>query len=150
LINSLYNDYKDKAQQKGLELIVNAGEVPKIYGSRLYTREILQNFITNAIKYTQHGSINLTANSNGDSVDMSVSDSGIGISAEEQARLFSKFFRSEDSRVRETSGTGLGLYVTAKLAKLISGRLKVISEINKGSTFVLTVPVSLQQVNHSS
>ena len=143
LIDSIFNDYRSKAEKKGLQMAVNITDTTKINGSRLYTREILQNLITNAIKYTQQGQISISVNRKAETVEIGVSDTGFGISKEEQSKLFNKFFRSQDSRVRQSSGTGLGLYVSAKLAKLIGGRIIVSSEINKGSSFVLAIPTSI-------
>jgi signal transduction histidine kinase len=108
--------------------------------SRLYVREILQNFITNAIKYTQAGSITIGAKQQKDGVLFEVIDTGIGISKGDQERVFDKFFRSEDYRTRENNGTGLWLYVTMKLARLIHAKIDLESELDKGSTFNIFVP----------
>ena len=141
LVKSLQRDYRTQAQQKSIEFKTHVDkEVSTIYSSRLYVREILQNFITNAIKYTQEGDVELSVRQKGGKVEFSVRDSGIGISKSDQKHLFKKFFRSEDYRTRENNGTGLGLYVTMKLAKLISAQIGVKSELNKGSTFIVTVP----------
>lgn len=69
-----------------------------------------------------------------------ISDTGIGISKADQERVFDKFFRSEDFRTRATNGTGLGLYVTMKLARLIHADISLQSELNRGSTFSIFVP----------
>ncbi len=69
-----------------------------------------------------------------------MSDTGIGISKGDQEKVFDKFFRSEDFRTRQTNGTGLGLYVTMKLARLIHAEIDVESELNKGSTFTIFIP----------
>jgi two-component system, OmpR family, phosphate regulon sensor histidine kinase PhoR len=143
VMNALKTDYTAQAQKKGLELVVKPAELPRIYGSRLYTREILQNFITNAIKYTEKGSIMISGTGDDSGVHLSVSDSGIGIDTEVQNKLFSKFYRSQDSRVQRISGTGLGLYVSRKLAKLMNGSIAMESELNCGSTFTLNLPISI-------
>ena len=70
----------------------------------------------------------------------SVKDSGIGIAKGDIKKVFNKFFRSEDYRTRETSGNGLGLYITKKLAKIIEAEFDVESVLNKGSTFSVIVP----------
>lgn len=141
VLTALQNDYTAQAAKKGLSLSAEPVQLPKIFGSKLYTREILQNFVTNAIKYTEKGSVVLKGTVSKDGVDLSVSDSGFGISDEEQRKLFGKFFRSEDSRVRQINGTGLGLYVSAKLAKLMGGSITMTSQLNKGSTFTLHLPL---------
>jgi PAS domain S-box-containing protein len=145
VIKSLQTDYAPAAAKKGLDMKIEAAAGQKIFGSRLYTREVLQNFVTNAIKYTEAGSIIIKAAVTEQGVDLSVVDSGIGIDEAEQRKLFTKFFRSQDSRVRAISGTGLGLYVSAKLAKLMGGSISMTSELNKGSVFSLHLPLSISQ-----
>lgn len=141
LVESLVHDYQPEAAKKKLSLQPRIPqELGLITNSRLYVREILQNFITNSIKYTQKGGITLSAEPKDDGVEFSVADTGIGIGKSEQGKLFSKFFRSQDWRVRENSGTGLGLYVTAKLARLLGAKIEMQSELNRGSTFRLLVP----------
>jgi signal transduction histidine kinase len=103
-------------------------------------REILQNFITNALKYTEKGSVVVGAKPVKDGVLFTVSDTGIGISKSDQERVFDKFFRSEDFRTRATSGTGLGLYVTMKLARIVHAEVSLESELNHGSTFSIFIP----------
>lgn len=111
-----------------------------LHSSKLYVREILQNFITNAIKYTEEGSITLSAKQKDKGVLFEIIDSGIGISKTDRERVFDKFFRSEDFRTRANNGTGLGLYVTMKLARLIHADIELESELNKGSTFSINIP----------
>ncbi|HEX5744031.1 MAG TPA: ATP-binding protein, partial [Candidatus Saccharimonadales bacterium] len=111
-----------------------------LYSSKLYVREILQNFMTNAIKYTAKGRVTLAAKPNPKGVEFRVSDTGIGISKSDQERVFDKFFRSEDYRTREAKGTGLGLYVTMKLSRLVHAEITLESELNQGSTFTVFVP----------
>jgi len=110
--------------------------------SRLYLHELLQNFITNAIKYTRDGSVTLKIHKSRDEVRFEVSDTGIGISKSDQAKVFDKFYRSEDYRTRETNGTGLGLYVTRKLAKKMGTQIELKSRLNHGSSFSFTLPAS--------
>lgn len=142
LIRSLKRDYGTDARQKNLQLKVHMDKnLREFTSSRLYVREILQNFITNAIKYTQEGSVTISAKMTpkGDA-EFKISDTGIGISKEDQQKLFEKFFRSEDVRTQTNSGTGLGLYVTKKLARIISAKISVKSELDKGSTFTVRIP----------
>jgi PAS domain S-box-containing protein len=141
LVMELANSYTPEAQKKGLELRVQLSpQLELLQSSRLYVREILQNFVTNALKYTQEGSVTIGAKPVKDGVEFEVTDTGIGISKSDQEKVFEKFFRSEDYRTRATNGTGLGLYVTLKLAKLLHTTVALQSELNKGSTFTITVP----------
>ncbi len=137
----LAKNYTPEAEEKGLELKSDIDpRLELLKSGRLYVREVLQNFITNAIKYTQEGSITIGAKPRKDGVEFFVSDTGIGISKADQEKVFDKFFRSEDYRTRERNGTGLGLYVTMKLARMLHAEISVESELNKGSTFTIFIP----------
>ena len=145
LMLDLAANYKDQAVKKGLALNVDPDpQLELLESSKLYVREVLQNFITNAIKYTERGSVTIGAKphvSNGShGVLFSVSDTGIGISHGDQERIFDKFYRSEDYRTRKNNGTGLGLYITMKLARLLHAEIDVSSQLNHGSTFTIFVP----------
>lgn len=136
LLEELYHRYADKASDKGLTLNIDASHrLGTILASRLYLEEILQNFLTNAIKYTLKGSITLEAHKLAHGIEFSVRDTGIGISKSDQKRIFEKFYRAGDYRTRETSGTGLGLYVVKKLAGKLGIDVKFESRLNHGSTF---------------
>lgn len=142
IVRSLYDDYKRDAEDKKLELKTEIAEnVPEmIRSNRLYVREIMQNFVTNSIKYTKEGHVLISVAPKDGGVEFSVRDTGIGISKADQKRVFDKFFRSEDYRTRESSGTGLGLYITQKLIKIIGAKVDLKSQLNVGSTFTIYVP----------
>jgi two-component system phosphate regulon sensor histidine kinase PhoR len=140
LVSELESAYTAQAADKGLRLSGSITGAPVLHSSRLYVREVLQNFITNAIKYTEKGSVIIHARKVKKGVEFKVVDTGIGISINDQKRVFEKFFRSEDFRTRSTTGTGLGLYVTTKLARLLHAEIKVKSKLNHGSEFTILVP----------
>lgn len=141
LAAEIASQYTNEATAKKLILKTKLdSNLGQIRTSRLYIQEILQNFLANAIKYTEKGTVTLSVDNNGDKVKFSVIDTGIGISHSDQKRIFEKFFRSEYFRTRKSSGTGLGLYVAAKLAKIIDVQINIDSEINKGSTFSFEIP----------
>lgn len=141
LVQDLANTYEEDAAKKDLKIQTDIDpHLELLNSSRLYVREVLQNFITNAIKYTEKGSITIGAKHHESGVIFEVSDTGIGISKTDQERVFDKFFRSEDYRTRANSGTGLGLYVTMKLARLIHAEITLDSELNHGSTFSIYIP----------
>lgn len=147
LLEEMYHLYQPKAAEKNLELNIDAGHrLGTIMVSRLYLEEILQNFVTNAIKYTQKGSITIAAHRTGHDIEFSVHDTGIGISKSEQKHIFEKFYRSEDYRTRETSGTGLGLYVVHKLADKMGVQVQFESRLNHGSTFRFVLSDSPKQI----
>lgn len=141
LIMELASNYTPEAAQKGLKLKTRLDpRLELLQSSRLYVREILQNFITNSLKYTQRGSLTISATVKDKGVEFAVSDTGIGISKSDQERVFDKFFRSEDYRTRQSNGTGLGLYVTMKLARLVHAEISLESKLNHGSTFTIFIP----------
>lgn len=142
IAQDLYNDYHAEVESKGLQFSVKvADDVPKVITSnKLYMREVLQNFITNSAKYTREGSVTIAVENAANGVMFRVSDTGIGISKSDQKRIFDKFFRSEDFRTRESNGTGLGLYITRKLAHLLGAEISVESQLNKGSVFSIFIP----------
>ena len=141
LAEKLRHEYEPQATEKKLafNLDVRAG-VGNVNVSRLYLEELLQNFITNAIKYTQKGSVTLIMKRSAGKVYFGVKDTGIGIGRSDQKKIFDRFFRAEDYRTRETSGTGLGLYVAAKLARKLGCTIKLESRLNHGSTFSFSLP----------
>jgi len=142
LLHTLHRQYEKDAEASKLHLNLDLGhKLGKVNVSRLYLEELLQNFITNAIKYTKEGSVTVTAVREDDMVTFSVKDTGIGISRSDQINVFNKFYRSEDYRIRETNGTGLGLYVSTKLAHKLHTRIQLKSRLNYGSTFSFTLPV---------
>ncbi len=142
IISNLKDSYQAGAVEKGLKIEseIDDSTPDSIVSNRLYVREILQNFITNSMKYSDKGVITLKAKEQDGGVLFSLSDQGIGISVSDQKKVFDKFFRAEDFRTRSSSGTGLGLYITKKLAKLLDAKLGLESEVGKGSTFSIFVP----------
>ncbi len=141
LLEELVASYKPAADAKHLTIDLEVDpRLETVQSSELYIREILQNFVTNAIKYTEEGGLTVSAQPGTNGVAISVHDTGIGISKKDQKKIFEKFFRSEDYRTRKNTGTGLGLYVTMKLIKIVKAELKVESELNQGSTFTVIFP----------
>lgn len=141
LLTSLAETYRPDAEAKKLEIKTEIDpQLEVLQSSTLYVREILQNFITNAIKYTEQGHVAIGARPYEKGVEFFVSDTGIGISKADKEKVFDKFFRSEDYRTRANAGTGLGLYVTRKLAKLVHAEMSLESEIDQGSTFSIRIP----------
>jgi two-component system, OmpR family, phosphate regulon sensor histidine kinase PhoR len=140
MIDDLYKEYAPQAEAKGLHFNLDLGtHLGHVTASSLYLRELLQNFITNSIKYTKEGSVTLHISRKNDKVAFEVKDTGIGISKTDQAKIFNKFYRSEDYRTRETGGTGLGLYVATKLAKKLGTKIGIHSRLNHGSAFSFTL-----------
>lgn len=142
LLDDLFRSYQPQAKAKNLDLFVNINAKDDLIlkSSKLYVREILQNFITNSLKYTLQGSITINVKAMPKGVEFAVIDTGIGINKADQERVFDKFFRAEDFQTRQSSGTGLGLYVTMKLSRLIHADIHLDSLLGKGSTFTIFIP----------
>ncbi len=144
LISELAESYREKAEDKGLQLHVETSDqVKPVLSSESHIREVLQNYVENAIKYTQSGSVTIAVtpdDKDSEAVIFAVKDTGIGISSSDKKHIGKKFYRSEDYRTRKTGGTGLGLYVTEKLAERLGSETWFESKLNKGSTFYLRVP----------
>ena len=135
-IQELYTEYAPQAHAKGLSFDLDLSPtLGSVTVSPLYFKELLQNFVTNAIKYTKKGGITVIVKRSGGKLTCDVKDTGIGLSKSDQAHIYEKFWRSEDYRTRETGGTGLGLYVAAKLAKKLGVTIEMTSRLNHGSTF---------------
>lgn len=145
--HNLLNKYISEATTKKLKINLDISpNISKIMASKLYVEELLQNFMTNALKYTQKGTIDIIIKQQSNMITFSVKDTGIGISKSDQAKIFTKFYRSEDYRTRETGGTGLGLYIAMKLARQIGTEIKISSRLNFGSTFSFSIPIKKNDV----
>ncbi len=142
----VYSMLLERARSKGLALIEEVD--PRLarlalVGDQLRIVQILLNFVGNAIKFTEHGSVILRAQLEWEQEDsvyirFEVEDSGIGISAEHRARIFEAFEQAEVSTTRKHGGTGLGLTISRKLARMMGGDIGVNSTLGQGSTFWFT------------
>jgi signal transduction histidine kinase/CheY-like chemotaxis protein len=152
--HELLQDVRDlleiKASQRGLLLIVDvAAEVPhRLCGDPTRIRQILINLVGNAIKFTHDGHVALRvkAISLGDVrvlVDFAVEDTGIGIAPEQQRNVFEAFTQADSSTTRRYGGTGLGLAICTRLTRLMGGELTLHSELGRGSTFQVRVPMRI-------
>jgi signal transduction histidine kinase len=116
-------------------------DVPRIYTDDKKLSQVLRNFISNALKFTHEGEVHVTARSDGQTVTFSVSDTGIGIAPEHHAAIFEDFVQVDSPIQKRLRGTGLGLSLCKKIAVLLGGGVAVQSELGKGSTFSVTIPV---------
>jgi len=105
-----------------------------------HIREIVNNLVDNAIKYTLKGEVSIDVTGDDEHVIFSVKDSGIGIPNEDIPHLFQKFYRVDNKDTHEIGGTGLGLYLCRKLAEMMGGRIWVESKYGEGSTFNVELP----------
>ncbi|MBQ6982773.1 MAG: response regulator [Synergistaceae bacterium] len=144
VINDLVNMIQTKADDKGLLLKLDFDvNIPKmLYGDEVRIKQVVTNILTNAVKYTEKGSVTfhigyekIADNPDGVFLNFSVSDTGIGIKPEDMAKLFSEFERIEEKRNRSIEGTGLGMNITKRLLEMMGTSLKVESVYGEGSTF---------------
>lgn len=138
IIQSLQNQVREKQTKVVLRVPADLGTVK---ADRVRFSQVITNLLSNAIKYSPAGAtVTLTAQETADSINLAVSDTGMGISAANQARLFTKFFRVDNSTTRQESGTGLGLYITKHLVEAHGGSIRVESAEGKGATFAISWP----------
>jgi signal transduction histidine kinase len=116
-------------------------DLPVLYTDREKLRQILMNLLSNAAKFTDEGVISVSARRAGGMLDLAVSDTGIGMPAEALHYIFDEFRQVDMSSTRRHGGTGLGLAIVRRLATLLDGHVEARSELGRGSTFVLTLPL---------
>jgi signal transduction histidine kinase len=113
-------------------------------------RQMLLNLLSNAAKFTEKGKIYLKiehqSNPDGDWIIFGVTDEGIGMTDEQQQKLFQPFTQADTSSTRRYGGTGLGLSITKQFAEIMGGSIQLLSEFGKGSTFIVSLPVELKKV----
>jgi signal transduction histidine kinase len=117
-------------------------DVPRVFTDDKKLSQILRNYISNALKFTQHGEVRIQARRADEGFVMfSVSDTGIGIAPEHHAAIFEDFVQVDSPIQRRYRGSGLGLSLSRKIAQLLGGSVSVISEPGVGSTFSVTIPI---------
>ncbi len=145
LFAELQEDYEMQAKDKSIELIFDMPpKFPSIQGDRDRLGQALHNLVGNAIKYTPAGGrvevkVSFTEQ---DAMTVAVIDTGIGIDESQQERIFDRFCRADDRRIAQVTGSGLGLALARQIARLHGGDVTVESQIDQGSTFILTIPGS--------
>jgi signal transduction histidine kinase len=138
VVQSMQNQVRDKQSQIVLRFPPGLGA---IQGDRLRFSQVITNLLSNAVKYSPLGAtVTVTAHEVGNGITVEVADTGMGISLADQAKLFTKFFRVDNSTTRQESGTGLGLYLTRHLVEAHGGSIRVESEEGKGTTVSFTWP----------
>lgn len=134
----LQKDFDDR----GIRLQLDVPDtLPDVLSDPGRLTQILTNLLSNALKYTFQGHVSVTARVAGRYVQVDIADTGIGMSEEDQTKLFTRFFRASTARTREISGTGLGLSITRSLIEMQGGRIWVKSAVDQGSSFSFTIPV---------
>jgi PAS domain S-box-containing protein len=154
VIEDVFNLYTGHASSKNLLLTrsVDPDISPALRLDALRLRQILRNFVSNAIKFTDKGNVAIRAErverrGNTEQIRIMVADTGIGISADNQQRLFQPFAQAESDTTRRYGGTGLGLAISRRLAELMGGTVKIRSEPGQGTTMILNLSLEIAEVS---
>ena len=148
LIDEVIGTAGQLAQQNGNRLVVEVQEnLGALIADHMRMRQILLNLLSNACKFTKQGEVKLTARkiaNGGNWIELAVCDTGIGMTPEQQAKLFAEFTQADSLTARRFGGTGLGLAISRKLARMMGGDVTVASEPGKGSVFTVRLPGSAE------
>jgi len=143
LVLEVVNDFLPLVTQKGLKIYYSVDKSLVLRADRNRVREILNNLIDNAVKFSEKGKIMIRIKGEGDFVSIAVGDSGIGIRKEDMPKLFKRFFQVKHGLERGNGGgTGIGLTIVNKLTQLHGGKVFVKSQLGKGSTFTVKLPIT--------
>jgi signal transduction histidine kinase len=141
IIQPMLTLYTDKAKAKGLQLQYSAPkDLPAVTADPDRTSEIFTNLIDNAVKYSRAGSVRIEHIVAEGRLITNVSDTGIGMTPDEQSRLFQRFYRARNDDTKEIAGTGLGLWIIKQYIEHMGGTIAVTSEKGKGTTFSVVLP----------
>jgi PAS domain S-box-containing protein len=134
------------AESKGLDLQVANRRLPpyarRVMADETRLTQIILNLLSNAVKFTDHGTVSLKYRIHGESVEVRVCDTGPGIAEDAQHRIFEEFYQIESDLTRTAGGTGLGLPIARRLARLMGGDVRLESELGRGAEFVLELPIA--------
>jgi PAS domain S-box-containing protein len=144
LLREVETTYRSDAEERGLELSIEVPDLGAVTSDQRRIKQVIMNLVSNALKFTDTGSVAVTAERTGDEMKVTVRDTGIGIGEEDLGQLFRPFGRVAVPG-RLTEGTGLGLYLSQKLARLLGGVISVESEPGCGSIFTFTFPAIYQE-----
>jgi two-component system phosphate regulon sensor histidine kinase PhoR len=144
LFGSVIRDWGKKLAEKQLKVVVDLSpDARTIRADEMRLHEVLYNLLENAVKYSrENGEIRLRAAQHGHEIMLSVTDNGIGIRKDDLPRIFERFYRADKARSRELGGTGLGLAIVKHIAQLHGGRVEAESELGRGTTIRVVLPVA--------
>lgn len=146
-IEEIVTGMQTQINDKDIDLVLDIPqEICPVLADKLRLGQVISNLLSNACKYSPQGArVTIRAREEDAGIRIDVSDTGIGISPEDQERLFTKFFRADNSSTREVSGSGLGLYITKHLVEAHGGRIWASSQIGQGTTFSIIWPKTGQE-----
>ena len=133
------------AESKNIEIIIDCDRAPaEIMSDRLRLQQIVTNLVSNDIRYTESGSITVTCqDDNSDRWTLVVADTGIGIAPEAQTQVFEPYYRVGSGVGYSAESTGLGLSIVDKMVKLLQGKIDLVSQLGRGSTFTIIFPKAI-------
>ncbi len=142
LMQEIKDSFTAASEEEGIKMSLRITDGLIIKGDKRRTKQVIMNLVSNAIKFTDRGKIAIAAAKKDNSMELSVSDTGIGIKKEDMKLLFEPFSRIRVNGRLSVEGTGLGLYLSKKIADHLHGQLKAESTYEKGSKFTLTLPLN--------
>ncbi|HEX5449392.1 MAG TPA: HAMP domain-containing sensor histidine kinase [Gaiellaceae bacterium] len=142
LVHQAVEEARPRATSAGIELLAHDGTAPEVDGEPARLSQLLDNLVSNAIKFTPNGGrVDVRTSAADGFVRIEVSDTGVGLSAADRDHLFERFFRSQTALERQIQGTGLGLYISRAIVEAHGGRIGVTSVEGEGTTFLVELPV---------
>jgi len=143
LLREIDAETRDLQKRHGIQFTWSIPPVlPLLRTDPMKLKIVLKNLIGNAVKFTEHGTVTINAADTGGSVEFHVIDTGIGIAPETQQVIFEPFRQADSSATRRHGGVGLGLYIARRLIEMLGGRIGVRSELGKGATFCVSLPIA--------
>ncbi|RMD45413.1 HAMP domain-containing protein, partial [Candidatus Pacearchaeota archaeon] len=141
IVEEVLKDIRSLSDKKGLKLVNKVGNIGKIRVDGERFREVITNLVSNAIKFTEKGSVTVFGERLGNKAYFEVRDTGVGIPKDKIGNLFEKFYQVDASVSRKFNGTGLGLAITKKIVEAHGGKITVESEVGKGTIFKFYIPI---------
>jgi signal transduction histidine kinase len=146
ILEKVVNEQRGSAEQKSLSLDYQPSQgLPYVLGDHDKLAEVFTNLISNSIKYTLKGAVTVSHELQDDRILTRVSDTGVGISREDQTHLFEKFFRAKNDQTANVVGTGLGLFIVKLLIEKMGGKIAVESELQKGTNVIVSLQMTHQR-----
>lgn len=143
LVEDIHRQATLLGQDRMIEVVLGTVMPARVQGDELRLRELLLNLVENAVKYSNpKGKVTISLVTDGQQAIISVTDQGIGIAPDDRPKIFDRFFRTDEARAHTKKGTGLGLAICSWIAEVHKGRINVQSELGRGSTFTVTLPLA--------
>jgi signal transduction histidine kinase len=151
VVQSVTASTESLARTKGISLTASVPDgLPMGYGDERRITQVLLNLVGNAVKFTDHGSVEVEATAIDDHFELAVRDTGPGIAPEDRDRIFQEFQQVDDSTTRKKGGTGLGLAISKRIVEMHGGSIEVESQLGVGSTFRVTLPVRAEEMREAA